>query len=90
MVELISTLVLAILGLLGFGIFKSHKLDQQKEKTREAEAKAEIREKQMEVVHEVRKDLKVIEQEKPPEKVEAPSSGDSDSRLDRLNQLHKH
>ncbi len=90
MVELISTLVLAILGLLGFGIFKSHKLDQQKEKTREAEAKAEIREKQMEVVHEVRKDLKVIEQEKPPEKIEAPSSGDSDSRLDRLNQLHKH
>ena len=90
MVELISALILAILGLLGFGIFKSHKLDQQKEKTREAEAKAEIREKQMEVVHEVRKDLKVIEEEKPPEKVEAPDSGDSDSRLDRLNQLHQH
>ena len=90
MVELISTLVLAILGLLGFGIFKSHKLDQQKEKTREAEAKAGIREKQIEVVHEVRKDLKVIEQEKPPEKIEAPSSGDSDSRLDRLNKLHQH
>ena len=90
MVELISALVLAILGLLGFGIFKSHKLDQQKEKTREAEAKAEIQEKQMEVLHEVRKDLKNIEQEKPPETVEAPDSGDSDSRLDRLNQLHKH
>ena len=90
MVELISALVLAILGLLGFGIFKSHKLDQQKEKTREAEAKAEIREKQMEVACEVRKDLKVIEEEKPPAKVEAPSSGDSDSRLDRLNKLHQH
>ena len=88
MSEFVLSLIVAILGLLGFGIYKSHKLDEQKEKTQEAEARAEIREKQMEVVHEVRKELKVIEEEKPPEQVEAPASGDSASRLDRLNRLH--
>ena len=88
MSELILGLVMAVLGLLGFGVYKSHKLEQQKEKTREAEAKAEIREKQMEVVHEVRKEIKVIEEESPPEKNEPPAAGDSGSRLDRLNKLH--
>ncbi|MBO4393511.1 MAG: hypothetical protein J5800_04125 [Spirochaetales bacterium] len=88
MSDLILGLVVAILGLLGFGIYKSHKLENQKIKTQEAEAKAEIREKQMEVVHEVRKELKVIEEEKAPEKVKAPATGDSTSRLDRLNRLH--
>lgn len=86
--DLIIALVATILGLLGFGIYKSHKLEDQKIKTQQAEAKAEIKEKQMEVVHEVRKELKVIEEEKPPQKVEAPAAGDSDSRLDRLNKLH--
>ena len=86
--DLIIGLIVAVLGLLGFGIYKSHTLDEQKEKTQEAEAKAEIAHKQMEVVHEVRKQLKVIEEEKAPEKVEAPASGDSSSRLDRLNRLH--
>lgn len=88
MADLIIGLIVAVLGLLGFGIYKSHKLDEQKEKTQEAAAKAEIAQKQMEVVHEVRKELKIIEDEKPPEKVEAPASGDSSSRLDRLNRLH--
>lgn len=90
MVDVIVGLLVAVLGLLGFGIYKSHKLEDQKIKTQQAEAKAEIKEKQMEVVHEVRKELKVIEEEKPPQKVEAPSGGDSDSRLDRLNKLHQH
>ena len=88
MAELILGLVVAVLGLLGFGIYKSNKLEDQKVKTQEAEAKAEIREKQMEVIHEVRKELKVIEEEKPPQEKTAPDSGDSASRLDRLNRLH--
>lgn len=88
MSEFVFGLIIAVLGLLGFGVYKSHKLDQQKEKTREAEAKAEIKEKQMEVVHEVRKELKILEEEKPPEEKVAPVSGDSDSRIERLNKLH--
>ena len=90
MAEFVISLIVAVLGLLGFGIYKTHKLEDQKIKTQEAEARAEVAQKQMEVVHEVRKELKVIEEEKPPEKVEAPISGDSDSRLDRLNKLHQH
>lgn len=88
MSEFIFGLIVAVLGLLGFGVYKSRKLDEQKAKTQEAEAKAEIAKKQMEVVHEVRKELKIIEEEKPPERIEAPGVGDSDSRLDRLNRLH--
>ena len=90
MAEFVISLIVAVLGLLGFGIYKTHKLEDQKIKTQEAEARAEVARKQMEVVHEVRKELKAIEEEKPPEKVEAPISGDSDSRLDRLNKLHQH
>ena len=88
MSEFVFSLIVAVLGLLGFGIYKTRKLDEQKAKTREAEAKAEIAKKQMEVVHEVSKELKVIDEEKPPERVETPTAGDSDSRLDRLNRLH--
>lgn len=90
MAEFVFSLIVAVLGLLGFGIYKSHKLEDQKIKTQEAEARAEIAHKQMEVVHEVRKELKVVEEEKPPQKVKAPIGGDSDSRLDRLNKLHQH
>ena len=88
MAELIAGLLVALLGLLGFGIYKSNKLEEQKLKTQQAEAKAEIREKQMEVIHDVRTELKVIEEEKEPERTTAPASGDSDSRLARLNGLH--
>lgn len=90
MAEFVISLIVAVLGLLGFGIYKTHKLEDQKIKTQEAEARAEVARKQMEVVHEVRKELKVVEEEKPPQTVEAPISGDSDSRLDRLNKLHQH
>ena len=90
MAEFVISLIVAVLGLLGFGIYKTHKLEDQKIKTQEAEARAEVARKQMEVVHEVRKELKVVEEENPPQTVEAPISGDSDSRLDRLNKLHQH
>ena len=84
--DLVIALIVAIL--LGFGVYKSHKLEDQKIKTQHAEAKAEIREKQLEALHEVTKELKVVEEEQPPEKIETPVCGDSDSRLDRLNKLH--
>ena len=81
-------LIVAVLALLGFGTYKSKKLSEQKEKTKEAEAKAQIREKQMETLHEIQKELNLIEDEKKPEKKDAPLSGDSESRIERLNQLH--
>jgi len=81
-------LIIAILALLGFGTYKSKKLSEQKQKTKEAEAKAYIREKQMETVHEIQKELNFVEEEGKPEKKEAPLSGDSESRIERLNKLH--
>lgn len=83
-------LIVAVLALLGFGTYKSKKLSDQKQKTKDAEERAEIRKKQMETVYEVRKELNLIEQEKEPQKTEPSACGDSDSRFDRLNQLHKH
>lgn len=88
MSEIVLGLIIIILGLLGFSIYKSNKLENQKIKTQEAEARAEIKEKQMEVIHEVRKELNVIEDEKAPQKEATPPAGDSDSRLKRLNGLH--
>ena len=88
MAEVILGLIIAILGLVGFGIYKSNKLENQKLKTMEAEARAKIAEKQMEVVHEVRQEIRKVEQEKEPEKKAAPAAGDSSSRLERLNKLH--
>ena len=86
----VISLIIAVLALLGFGVYKSKKLSEQKQKTKEAEEKAEIRKKQMETVYEVRKELNLIEEEKEPEKTEPPVCGDADSRLDRLSKLHKH
>lgn len=86
----VISLIIAVLVLLGFGAYKSKKLFKQKQKTKEAEEKAEIRKKQMETVYEVRKELNLIEEEKEPEKTEPPVCGDTDSRLDRLSKLHKH
>jgi len=81
-------LIIAVLALLGFGTYKSMKLSEQKQKKKEAEAKALLREKQMETVNEVRKQLNLVEGEKKPEKKSSPLSGDSESRIERLNKLH--
>ncbi len=90
MSELMIGLLAAVLGLLGFGIWKSHKLEDQKLKTKEAEARAEVARKRMEVVHEVREEIRAIEDEKPPKRDEPPTTGDSASRIERLNGLHQH
>lgn len=86
--KIIAALVAAVVALLGFGSYKSRKLKTQKEKTEEAEAKALIREKQMEAVHEIRNQLGLIEEEEKPEKKSAPTRGDSGSRIERLNRMH--
>jgi hypothetical protein len=44
----------------------------------------------LEKIDEVQQKITNITQEKPPEKIEPPESGDSAGRLDRLNRLHEH
>ena len=47
----------------------------------------EVLTSQMETINEVRKELNLIESEKKPEKKDSPATGDSASRIDRLNSL---
>lgn len=81
----LAALVLALLTALSREARKNSRIEEEKE---QEEQKNEILRRQMETVNEVRKELNLIEKEEPPEKVEAPAAGDSDSRLDRLNRLH--
>ena len=63
-----------------------------KEEKRDAEDRLHILQSQMEAVNECRKDLGLIEgkaEKEKPERKDSPASGDSASRLDRLNGLHK-
>ena len=90
MSELIIGLIVAFLGLLGFGTFKSRKLSEQKKETEQEKRKVEILEKQIETIKEVRNEIKTIEEEPQPAEATPPAAGDHDSRLDRLNKLHKH
>lgn len=64
-----------------------------KEEKRDAEDRLHLLQSQMEAVNECRKELGLIEEkaeEEKPERKASPASGDSASRLDRLNGLHKH
>ena len=87
MTEVIAILVTIIVGLLGFATYKSDKLKEQKQKTETQAAKAQILQKQMESVNEVQNSLKEAQNTSKPETVEKASSGDSASRLERLNKL---
>ena len=64
-----------------------------KEDKRNAEDRVRLIQSQMETVRECREELGLIEKEaveNRPGKKAAPPAGDSDSRLERLNGLHKH
>lgn len=64
-----------------------------KEGKRNAEDRVRLIQSQMETVRKCREELGLIEKEaveNRPGKKAAPPAGDSDSRLERLNGLHKH
>lgn len=91
---MLDALVAALLAILA-GLWAALTASRGKRKKAEEEArferqKAEVLEKQMETVNEVRKELKIIHEEEPPKVEEAPPRGDSGSRLDRLNRLQNH
>jgi len=82
-------LILIILGLLGITRFQAHKTKDLKKDIQQAQDTVKKREQQLEKIDEVQQKLTTIAQEKPPEKIEPPESGDSAGRLDRLNRLHE-
>lgn len=89
MLDAIVAAVIAVIAALGSLLAASEKKKKKlKDEADFEKKKAEILEKQMETINEVRKELKIIEEEEPPKVEGAPPRGDSDSRLDRLNRLH--
>ena len=65
--------------------FLSSRLKSEKKKAADNAAKAKSYETQMEKIHEVQEDIRVVEEKKAPESVPAPSG--PDERLERLNRL---
>lgn len=65
--------------------FLSSRLKSEKKKAADNAAKAEKYETEMEKIHEVQKDIRVVEETEAPKSVPAPT--DPDERLDRLNRL---
>ncbi len=87
--DIMQLLILIILGLLGITRFQASKTKDLKKDVKRAEDAAIRKETELEKVHEVYKKITTIAQEKPPETIDPPKSGDTAGRLDRLNRLHK-
>ena len=87
--EIMQMLILIILGLLGITRYQAYKTKGLKKDIQQERETVKKREQQLEKIDEVHKKITTIEQEQPPETIEPPESGDTASRLDRLNRLHK-
>jgi hypothetical protein len=87
--EIMQMLILIILGLLGITRLQAHKTKDLKKDIQKAQFTVKKREQELEKIDEVQQKITTITQEKPPEKIEPPESGDSAGRLDRLNRLHE-
>ena len=87
MLNVIITLTVVILGLLGYGVKAATDKKKLKEEVQTLKDTEEVLTSQMETINEVRKELNLIESEEKPEKKNSASSGDSASRLERLNKL---
>ena len=87
MLNTIIALAAVVLGLLCYGIKNITDKRKLKEEVKDLKATKEVLSSQMETINEVRKELNLIDEEKKPEKKSPAPSGDSASRLGRLNRL---
>lgn len=87
--EIMQMLILIILGLLGITRLQAHKTKDLKKDIQKAQDTVKKREQELEKIDEVQQKITTITQEKPPEKIEPPESGDAAARIDRLNRLHE-
>jgi hypothetical protein len=88
--EIMQMLILIILGLLGITRLQAHKTKDLKKDIQQERDTVKKREQQLEKIDEVQQKITTITQEKPPERIEPPESGDVAGRLDRLGRLHEH
>ena len=87
--DILQILILIILGLLGITRFQARKAKDLKKDIQQERETVKKREQELEKIDEVQQKITAIAQEKPPETIEPPESGDVAGRLDRLNRLHK-
>ena len=87
MLNVIITLAVVILGLLGYGVRTATDKKKLKEEVQTLKDTKEVLTSQMETINEVRKELNLIDEEAKPEKKNSAPAGDSASRIDRLNSL---
>ena len=87
MLNVIITLTVVVLGLLGYGVKSATDKKKLKEEVQTLKDTKEVLTSQMETINEVRKELNLIDEEAKPEKKSSAPSGDSASRIDRLNSL---
>ena len=94
MAEWLIGILAAIGTLLGVLLGRTRKREEKlEEEKKDAETELYLLRSQMETVRECRKDLGLIDEkaeEEKPVKKDPPESGDSSSRLERLNRLHEH
>ena len=88
--DIMQILLLSILGLLLITRLQAHKNKDLKKDIQKTRDTVKQTEKELEKIDEVHQKITTITQEAVPEKIEPPESGDSASRLDRLNRLHEH
>lgn len=86
---IITVLVVVILGLFGINVMKSKKIRNQKEEIKTQDIVIEKKKEEMRTINEVQTKINEAKSSPAPGKKEAPPSGDSDSRLERLNKLHR-
>ena len=87
MLNVIITLAVIVLGLLGYGVKTATDKKKLKEEVQTLKDTKKVLTSQMETINEVRKELNLIDNETKPEKKSSAPSGDSASRIDRLNSL---
>ena len=87
MLNTIIALAAVVLGLLCYGIKNITDKRKLKDEVQQLKESKEVLSSQMETINEVRKELSLIDEEKKPEKKGSAPTGDSASRLERLNKL---
>lgn len=84
----ITILVTILLGLLGITKFQTNKIKEQKNDLENSNNLVKKKDKELEAINEVQQKIKKVKSETKPKKKNIPKTGDSTSRLDRLNKLH--
>jgi hypothetical protein len=89
MSDIFQLLFLIILGLLGITRLQASKTKELKKGIQQERDTVKKRAQELEKIDEVHQKIDTITQEKPPETILPPESGDAAGRLDRLNRLHE-